>query len=357
MKIGILTFHRAINYGAVLQAYALQKYLESQNIKVDIIDYRSEVIEESYKLFYYTITRKNVRSLISDIIKLPTRVKKRSGFDKFLNRQLKLSNPIKKSDLIGIVDEYDFFITGSDQVWNLDITGKDYTYFLDFIIDNNKKTSYAASLGNFNLVDAIETKDLLKDFKYISIREESKKNIIENYINKCIDVSLDPTLLLSKKDWEKIALSPREKSEYLLLYTVDKPIKLINYARKIAKEKNLKIIYITEYFNREDGIEYVRDASPEEFLGYFKNANTILTNSFHGTVFSILFEKCFYVELQGQRKYNDRSENLLLNLDLQNRIIKNEEISIEKIDWDMVKENLKVKCEASYKYINNLINN
>lgn len=356
MKIGILTFHRAINYGAVLQAYALQKYLVNKNIKVDIIDYRSRVIEESYKPFYYTLTRKNIRSLISDIIKLPIRVKKKNGFNKFLNREFSLSKSMNKSDLIDIVDKYDLFITGSDQVWNLDITGEDYTYFLDFIQDKYKKASYAASLGNFNLVNKKETKALLEDFKYISIREESKKNIIEGYINKNVDVSLDPTLLLSKNEWGKIAIDTKKNEEYLLLYTVDKPVKLIDYARRIAREKNLKIIYITEYFERDSDIEYVRDASPEEFLGYFKNANMVLTNSFHGTVFSILFEKCFYVELQGQKKYNDRSENLLKNLGLQNRAIKDSEsISSEKIDWNIVNKKLKIKCEDSYNYINNLI--
>lgn len=287
---------------------------------------------------------------------MPIRIKKKKLFERFVNNYLNLSKSIQKNELDFVINKYDLFITGSDQVWNLDITGEDYTYFLDFLSNRNKKASYAASLGNFDILSRYDTKKLLIDFENISIREESKKDIVENYINKKITVSLDPTLLLSDNDWVKVSANVNIKQEYLLIYTVDKPIDLISYAKKIAKDKNLKIIYLSDNFERQSDIEYIRGVSPEDFLGYFKKATIILTNSFHGTVFSIIFKKVFYVELQGRNKYNDRSENLLKNLMLENRILINQkDISRSDINWDLVNRSLEKMKKDSYRYIKKLI--
>lgn len=145
-KVGILTFQQAVNYGAVLQMYALQKIVSELGYDVEIINYDSPKIAEGYNPFHYQNIWKP-KAFLSDVLNCFSRIERNQKFNAFIQENMKLSSLISKDKLVEIADYYDYYIVGSDQVWNPDITGDDSTYFFDFVIRNEKKLSYAASFG------------------------------------------------------------------------------------------------------------------------------------------------------------------------------------------------------------------
>ena len=213
-KIGILTYHRAYNYGAVLQAYALQSAIQNINYNVEIIDYCCDYIEKIG-------SEKSIKNIIKFILSGRRINQTKKKFVKFRNDKLNLSNNDFNRDTIKeIADLYDIYIVGSDQVWNYQGSNFDKTYFLDFVKQNTKKKSYAASFGISKIPPKYEKEyiRLLNKFSDISVREKQGINIINNLLGKDCELVLDPTLLLSKKEWkEKTSISNRIiKEKYLL---------------------------------------------------------------------------------------------------------------------------------------------
>lgn len=362
MKVGIITFHRAINFGAALQVLALQKTIENIGACVEVIDYRCEYIEKDYRNI--RINKNNIlKDIVNNVISYSIRKNKKNKFYDFNKKYLKLSNEIyyTKKDLEKANSEYDIFITGSDQVWDNKCAKFDSTYFLDFVDNKLKKNSYAASFAFAEIPNDLkdEYKRRLKDFNSISVREESGKKIFEELLMKDISVSLDPTLLLNKEEWDLFIPKKYNTEKYILIYTVNPPKNLYTYAKAISKKTGYKIINISDSFKKRGNTTYARGIDPGEFLALFKNAEIILTNSFHGTVFSIIFEKKFNVELTfSNNKINHRSENLLKLLSLENRIFEN----VDEKDWEKeisycnVKKILNCKRNESIEYLKKLLN-
>lgn len=327
MKVGIMTFHRAINYGAILQVLALQKSIEKFNVEVEVIDYRCEKIEKDYSNIRI---RKNtvLNDTINSVLSYPIRRKKKNNFLKFMNNNLNLSKEVYYSidDLFKSNEFYDLFVTGSDQVWDNKCVNFDKAYFLSFVNEAKKKNSYAASFAFGELPSGTEEEycNRLCDFENISVREDIGVSIFGKLLNREINVNLDPTLLLEKDEWTSYTNENAEKEKYILVYTVNAPKELLKYAENISNKLGCKIIYINDSFKKKAKAEYLRGASPSEFLTLFKNAEIVLTNSFHGTVFSIIFEKKFVVELNSKtNKVNHRSKHLLEFLKLEKRILEN----------------------------------
>lgn len=323
-KIGVLTFHRAINYGAVLQTYALQKFLKRQNFNASVLDYRCLKIEKDYKLNFFTF---NIKKLISSLVLLSKKFK----FNKFINKNIVLTKPVyNKEDLENISKELDYVCVGSDQVWNGRWTDNDKRYYLDFT-DSYKKISYAASLGKnaMSLKEKTEYTELLNDFKKLSVREQSSAELLSGFLNKNISTHLDPVFLLEKNEWNKVAKTIRD-SNYVLVYMLVPSDNLIKKAIDLAKRKNLNVIILNDNIRKRYNIEYRRFVSIEKFLGYFKNASYVITNSFHGTAFSVVYEKNFFVELQTYKNApNMRMIDLLKVFDLNERIFdENSDLSI-----------------------------
>lgn len=342
-KIGTITFHKAINYGAVLQTYALQKALINEGINTEVINYTNNKIDNSYKLFH----NKSIKKIISDVIYFFVKMKKKKKFNKFINDNIILSEECKSfSDLEKIETNYDMFITGSDQVWNSKHTGMDEGYFLKFVKNSKKKNSYAASFG-FNEIPEGKQEiytEMLKEFNNISVREKNGINIINSLIkpNCDVEIHLDPTFLIDKEDWNKIAKIPKE-TDYILVFVMQKNKTIFEFAEKLAKETGKKIIYISDSFKKRIKAKYKYTLSPEEWLGYFINANYIVTNSFHGAAFSIILNKKFYMELQKPpATANSRLEDLLEKFGLQDRKIVNGENA--------------VRTDIRWEYVNNIIN-
>ncbi len=363
MKISILTFHWAINYGAVLQAYALKHVLLKYSKHVDIINYKP------FFLNYAPNASHNVRTYISYLIKhginfirfhfcgLGQKLRNYKDFrDKYI---VASTQPVfyKQSDIPQ--QNSDFIFIGSDQVWNKQITFADTTYFGCFLKkDTCKLVSYAASIGNDkSTVDEIVfLKNGIKNIDYISVREETAKEIIADFTDKEISVTLDPTLLLSKKDWEKIAIMPNNKS-YLLLYNMDNMPLTNQIVKTIAKEKKLKIL---EIFSGNRSLKKLYrhatcpTAGPREFLGLFANASYIVTSSFHGTAFSLIFNKQFVTVAHPTA--GSRMRDLLAKLDLSERIVTNiNDIPYRDIDYRKVNVKLEIERQKSIAFLENAL--
>lgn len=315
MKTGIITFHRAINYGAVLQTYALQKYLNDNGHDAEVIDYRCDHMESFYKIL--SVRDKSIKQIIRGLINFGYAYKKKKAFYKFLDQNVNMSSKnYEKSNIDEANSKYDKFITGSDQVFNYACSKFDKNYFLDFVQDSDKKLSYAASFGMKQVPNEYveEYRKLLLTFHELSIREIDGQKIVRNLIGRETELSVDPVFLLKTEDWAELAKKPKLE-HYILIYKLNTSNLIFDFARKLAKLTGAKIVAlnfdIVDQVKTPD-IKGVYSASIEEFLGYFKYADYVVTNSFHGTAFSVIFHKNFYVEaLQKDFKPNDRVESLL----------------------------------------------
>ena len=362
-KIGIVTFHRAENYGAVLQAYALQQVIKKNQFDCEIIDYRDESIQRPYRLLYIRNKDflRNIKDILMSILFFNKNLKRKINFKKFF-KHMTLSKKALNPNQIG---EYDIYITGSDQVWNTDIVGNlSDIYTLNFLKDNSKKISYAASIGK-NAID----KRFIEDFRNkiskinkISVREkEAKMELLKIIKNKEIEVVLDPTLLLDENEWENILnkfnLKSTEQDDILAYYVSPEP-EFFKITNELSRKTGLKIIHFgisNKGFNNV--YRNVYGENPIEFLNLIKNAKYVVGTSFHATVFSIIFEKKFFVI--PHKKTSSRITNLLDKLELSERIINNiDEFNDfnKKINYEAVKLKLKTERKKSLDWLNNAIN-
>lgn len=352
-KIGILTFHRANNYGAVLQCYALQEALRSIGHSVEIIDYRQPFIENAYKPFYskeIIKTLKKPRWLFGFLFKvLPAKIYKSLKYNQFRQKYLILKNATNENKNITV--DYDVIVIGSDQVWGIHCTnGIDEMFFGKFQHKRSKVIGYGIS-GNIQSLKEIGN-ELLKhycqNFNKISFREESFQSYIEENIGVKGELVLDPTLLLDKNEWKKLAIGTTEKKDYILTYILQEGKNfsiLDDCLHHFAKKENCKLINIFD-------VAY----SPAEFLSWIRDAKYIITTSFHATAFSIIFEKQFYA-LKTNNGHDARYINLLNKLNLSNKAIELEELQgIEVIptDYNKIKDILTDLRTSSWKYLKNI---
>lgn len=351
-KIGILTFHNVLNYGAILQTYALQKSISKNNAaEVNIVDYRSLILTYNYSY------KKLLNRPLTLIPKALILHRKKKVFSNFMRTYLNLSEvKYNKFNIKDANKNYDVFIVGSDQVWNYNITYNDTTYLLDFS-DEGKKYSYAASIG----LSKIETEyeqtyfDHLSKFNNISVRELEGQKIIENQLKLSKSrVNVDPTLLLGNKEWDELTSQRKIKERYILVYTIKYSKELISIANRIAKENGCKVVFISSRILKD--VKSVSNPSVNEFLSLFKYAEFTIVNSFHGTIFSIIFQKKFIVELAYKDGRNSRIVNLLSKCDISDRIL-TEKPSLninDEIDWVKVEKVISIERALALQYLNGI---
>lgn len=365
MKIGILTFHCAHNYGAVLQCYALQETLKSLGHEVEVIDYRPKFLTYPKYINFSNIKNgsiaSKVRKLIREVTILPKKNIRYYVYDKFINQRLELSEHSK--DYSYISSEYDVYIIGSDQVWNKKITnGYHNPYFAIFSFPkkNKKYISYAASMESEDITkDTDILKKLLANFDSISVREESLQQLLQPLSEKPINLVLDPTLIANKIIWHKLAIEPKIKKKYVLVYEVRTSPHTIQFANHIAQQLNAEVIRLFAWVDRFNNKNEYKCESPEKFLGWFKNAECIVTTSFHGTAFSIIFEKPFYT-MKLENEGNSRSYSLLNRLCIADRIISWEsftDLNFTNINYSRINSKLSDFKQESIKYITDNIYN
>lgn len=342
MIIGIITFHRANNYGAVLQAYALQRVLINSGFEAKIVDYESNYLK--YPFAKINWKQKGLFAQILTLLGEFSRLPRRKAFDDF-RKLLVCTKPVKKEDLPNIEKDFDLFVVGSDQVWNYKITNRDGSYFLDFVKDSNKKASYAASFG-FTSVDSslIEWyKSMLTNFNYLNVREKSSLPLLKKITNQYGNIVLDPTLLLTKKDWLDLAVFPSETKPYILTYQVGMDKELISFVRRLAKKTGYKIYSIPFPQGGIIKSRFIMNAGPKEWLGWIANAQYVITDSFHGVALSIALEKEFFVHhnIRGA-VLSSRINDLMNELGIQNHILSfnNDERLPEEIDYSIITSNL-----------------
>lgn len=355
LKIGIITFHDADNYGAVLQAYALTESIKSldENAKVEIIDYKISSIVSNYKLFNisHDSSSKMCRTLISSIIYLPIRFIKKYKFNKFRKKNLTLSKKIyyKSNDIIS----YEIYIIGSDQVWNPDITRCDPIFDLEFCDETSLKISYAASIGkdNLSIEESNYIKKLIEKIDIISVRENNAKKIIKQLTNKPISLVLDPVFLLDSNEWLKVLAKKKSNERYILLYMItDKETEeeTCKIADLMSKKMKLPVWYINISYKKEGyGFKHLRNVGPLEFLKLIYNAEFVVASSFHGTAFSIIFKKNFIAT--PPKNKSSRLNDLLSLLNLEERLI----LSRKDIDNNFKQD---INYSVSYKILNEEIN-
>lgn len=361
MKIGILTFHRAHNYGAVLQAYALQECIKSLGHDVCFIDYRNKQLLDVYKLFNIKrVVSRNpvsfIKRLAKELSTLPVRAERSTAFNRFINSNLLIDSD---STLGHINSAFDFVFVGSDQVWNFHLTrGFDKYYWGKLKQEGSalRIVSYAASMevGRFSTEEKAQIQHNLNNFDIIGVREDSLKESLKEFTNKEITVVADPTLLLDRSVWDKTAVRPSIDRPYLLLYQVRNNEKNELLAKKIARDLGLDIVYLSARVDAKNSHECV-GASPGDYLGLFKYASFVLCSSFHGTVFSTVFNVPFFSILMNDGK-DSRSLSLLNYLNLGDRAINYDSPYVNnEIDWNNVKERLEEIKASSLMFISRAI--
>jgi hypothetical protein len=367
VKIGILTYQRAHNYGALLQVYATQTYLRELGHKVVVIDYWPDYHAQEYKLLPYFNTR-SFKAKIKYILLLwigYSRILKRSRqYKKFEKEQLNLSDKpqyLHKEALYGV--KYDVVIYGSDQIWRKQdypiFKGFDEVYFGSSSLTARKKIAYAASMGVINLKneDLAFLGKMVGNFDAISVREEELKKVLESVTDRKVSLVLDPVFLLDKEKWVTLIPERRGKKEkYILLYQLVPSEESIKLANLLQGYYGYEVIEIRGRVNSLlFGKRYMQTESPFKFLSLIKNAEIVVSTSFHGAAFSLIFEKQFYAVGMGNN--SGRIMSLLSSLEIGNRYLLNlEDANIkEVIDYNRVNKKLKENRENSIVFLKNAL--
>ncbi len=316
MKCGIITFHRAINYGGVLQCYALQQAIKKQGVEAEVIDYYCPSLENLYRPKGKTFFCKaNFKRIASVLLKNGTLRFNNYGFAKFRDRFLTTSEKKYYSHEDLKTAQYDRYITGSDQVWSYYCAGFDPAYFLDFVDDGTKKNAYAASYGVGEIPEELRPRyyELLKDFNHITVREEDGAKITESVLGKKVDVVPDPTMLLNKEEWTQLLPETRTiAGKYILVYMISEDQQIIDDALELSAKTGLKVYYINDRFYKKPKVVNLRKVSPQQWVDLFMHAEYVFTNSFHGVAFSLNFGRNLFVRrLNRNVKVNSRIENIL----------------------------------------------
>lgn len=311
VSVGIIShYYKNDNYGGMLQAYALCRFLNSDNVEARQISYNMADKSFAYRSWFYKFLRRSFR-----VVKKWARDLRHISISFKLNKRRKTLQKFRNSiphtkvyDLKTIrkCDEFDVYVAGSDQVWNP--SWYDDAFLLNFVGEGGKvKCSYAASIGKNKLTDENKSQfsNALNSYAAISVREESAVGLLQGLVDKTIDLVLDPTLLLSRNEWESICSGEYPEGKYVFCYFLGDNIQQRNLAIEYAKEKHCELVSVPylngEYRKADSEMECTKvyDMSPRRFLQLIKNAACVFTDSFHASVFSHIFQRDFFVFVHG----------------------------------------------------------
>lgn len=363
MKIGILTFHRAINYGAVLQCYALYNALVGMGYEVEVIDYRPSSIEKYRMLFRWKdcvgskCIIEKMRYILSCLSLMWTKTKTNRKFDEFLEENLCFSQQV--SSCTNVPQYYDVIFFGSDQIWNPAITEKlDEVYYGQFHKGKTLFVGLAISLGRLELINGdMETKfrQYMNSYDFLSVREMELHDFLFDKYNIESELVCDPSLFFTRDECEKLAIHPAE-SKYVLLFNLEGNPFFISFAQRIASQLGLNVIMIGANMNplRRYPIKVRSSLSPKEFLGYIRYADCVVTDSFHATSFSIIMHKNFYT----LRKCNNngRLETILNVTSLKDRfVVAQDDITFAPVNYGGVDNKIDSYRTHTINFINNIL--
>lgn len=376
-KIGIITILKVNNYGAELQAYATQRVLNNLGWNAEIIDYlfyknpgfkKTPMSKPLFAMGYNKRIREWLYPIITRLkeLKVAKASKKRKErFAQFHTNHTALSRTFcSMDDLYHAKLGYDVYLVGSDQVWNPGVYSSLEPYFLTFAPRGKKRISYASSFGVSEIPQIVKPfyKKYLSEFSAISVRENTGVDLINSLTGKEAQWVLDPTLLLTANDWMQVCSDCYEAlPPFVLIYELTPCPYITELATYISKEKALKVVRICKSAAKEDkrdSVLDITDAGPAEFLELFSKASYIVTNSFHGTAFSINFEKPFYTVIPDRKNNNSRQLSLLEMVGLKDRmIVENAGLPDfeNDIDYHQVAKKLAREREQSIMFLKNAI--
>lgn len=330
MKIGIITMHKVLNFGSALQAYALQRKLKEMGYESEIIDYdfppkkrkKSSIRNTIYGIVVF------LRALVMGF---PQKGKKKR-FEAFYDKFYHLSS--KKYDVSTIdVDppKYDVYMSGSDQVWNPRHIGKDANFLLAFAPKGVYKISFASSFATSNINDAYKEmyQKYLSDYVDISVREPSGARLVKELTGREASVCCDPVFLLNKTQWDEIADTSKEKVKgryilvYALSYMFDPYPELLGIINHVQSQLDCQVVYLNgrmeDFFRRHSVIK--KSEGPADFVQLIRNAELVITSSFHGTAFSLIYEKPLIAIVRDNDLEDSRISSLLQRLHAEKSIV------------------------------------
>ena len=369
-KVGLMTFHAAHNYGSVLQAFATQYTIEKLGYPCEIINYRLKNQREFYnKLYSYKFGKK---FFVSRLLKLPEHRKARKRlqkFEAFITERLKLTSKeyTTYDALLSLRDQYDVLVSGSDQVWNENCTAEFRTeppesilgYYLAFAGDKTRRIAISSSFGNMREEAIQKYKAYLSQYASLSCREQNGADMLSKLLGREVTNTLDPTFLLKRDEW-LIKGVYDVKEEYIFVYTLARyrtAQKMLKDIHAFAQRQNMKVICVAPFCPvHVPGIKAFADCGPLDFLSYIRSAKLVITDSFHGTAFSVNFGVPFY---NIQRGNDQRKAQLLNKLGLGHRILAEsaELAKIEDFSCDFTAAWEKLNCErnATMQYLQNAL--
>lgn len=371
-KVRIVTYIRAYNYGAVLQCYALSKCLNDMGANCDVLDYYPEVFRDTYKMKAHpTLRHPRVGYLLKRISILKTLIIRNNNFKKFISKNIPLSKKqyISIEQLKNYQSDVDCYIAGSDQVWSHVWSKFDPVFFLDFPDAIRKKRySYAASFGFVSFPEEFRSDFFrrLKGYSQYSVREYSALSLVEEATGIEARVDCDPTLLLKTEIWESMVGDRLIPEKYILLYYTSKSDLLHKKAEMLRRVTGYKVIalpclmdlsVLSGKYEKSYGNGTLASASPEDFLNLFKYAEYVLTNTFHGTIFSIIFHKKFVTQMIGHDgKLNYRVQDLFSMLGIVDRTLENDFENIDsELSWGIIDSNINDVRKSSVEYLYRII--
>jgi hypothetical protein len=363
--VGILTFHDGYNFGAILQAYALQKTIANFGYSCSVINYRRPGI---YPLFVLPKNIQYFKEDILNIINIKSHLKLRRRYLDFQKNYICMTCRIYRSlsDFYCFKPEFDVYVVGSDQVWNpyfLDRKGNvGSIYYLEFV-SSGRRVAYAPSFGVSEIPEVYKKRisNYITQFDYVSSREDTGCSNIKEMTGLSAEHVLDPTLLHESGEYDKITVEPTYKGPYILMYPMHASELLERLVLTVRKKMGLPIVaLLPSHFNPRRfsfAEKVIFDAGPAEFLGWMKNASFICTNSYHGICFSIIYRKNFLVV--NSTIGNTRIKSLLKIMDLTSRQITNlDKIEIideliKPLEYKIIEKRITDEKNKSLKYLNN----
>lgn len=365
MKIKTITCQKVNNHGANLQAYALMHYLEKLGHDVEIIDYFPEYFKHFRPLYCGTpkYAANPVTRFAYICAKFPGRLKsyleykksdRKKNFEAFRDKYYRLTDTYESfEELKANPPKADLYIAGSDQIWNTMMNnGKDPAYYLQFAPKNATTATYAASFSVSEIPDELkkQIKSYIESIDYISVREKTAINILEDLGVERGQVVLDPVFLLNKEQWNEIVSDKIFNEKYVLVYDFESSDIVKSFAKQYSKKNNVKIysLYKNDYCDK-----CYEDYGPDVFLSLIKNASFVISNSFHATAFSIIYEKQFAV-IKRQEGINSRIIDLLDSFGIDDRVV-SEYRDFDNINYESTIDKRQVLIQNSKDYLNHVL--
>ncbi|MFR4303427.1 MAG: polysaccharide pyruvyl transferase family protein [Bacteroides thetaiotaomicron] len=325
MRILTLTTQYANNMGALLQCYALSRFINGiKGTKCEVIDYYPVDANKSWSIFHKPTNFRDFAKICVSVVMVhhyPARYRRNKEVRRFIKEYIPLTNQEFDSKSIhNNPPEADVFICGSDQIWNPALFHDDLTYYFDFV-KSGRKVAYAASATKaWNTTFAEKIRPLLRDFSAISMREDTNLKQVNQLSGLQVTTTIDPVFLLNAEDWLKVAEKPVVNEPYILCYFIGSEKKYNDLVNLIKQETGYKVVHLNVNLQSHVKADYeFRDVHPQKFVGYIANASYVLTNSFHCTAFSIIFKKSLKFILKPQG--NSRVEMLCKYFNLKNVMI------------------------------------